>query len=142
MLIPTGRELAFRRPSLLSSIVESSYGPDKANDGTTSGGDILRCSFTQQTTDPMWQVDLGQMFTIYRIVIHSSEDDYIRSKFFFFFFFFFFFLFSVWSSDIDKSVLVDHQMEIFKLIHLSLPPHKRGICKQCRPRSDAAKRGV
>ena len=47
-----------------------------------------------------------------------------------------------WKTWAYKMSLIAEITIIWTLTHISLASHKRGICKQCRPRSDAADRGV
>ena len=75
-----GRELAFKKPSVQSSTLQPMNEAGLANDGQTSGADILQCSITHETAEPYWQVDLGQVFTISQVVIHNSHDQYAQSK--------------------------------------------------------------
>ena len=63
----TGRELAFRKPTTLSTTLES----DIIQDG---------CFSTQVSENPYWMVDLRYMYRIQRILIHFPSVESTRGK--------------------------------------------------------------
>ena len=76
----SGRELAFRMPSTQSSTYEESVGEHLANDGNIIDDDISTCSATDISANPFWQVDLGRVYSILRIIIYNIEDLDTRGK--------------------------------------------------------------
>ena len=76
----SGRELAFRMPSTQSSIYEESVGEHLANDGSIIDDAISTCSATDISTNPFWQVDLGRVYSIFRIIIYNIDDLETRGK--------------------------------------------------------------
>ena len=76
-----GRELAFKKASTLSSIIQSTYGAANANDGSDANSNVLQCSITRPSVMPTWAVDLGATFTIHQIVVHLASGAYSRSTY-------------------------------------------------------------
>ncbi|XP_070543541.1 apolipoprotein(a)-like isoform X2 [Ptychodera flava] len=62
--------------SLKSGKLGPDVGPEKAVDGdyNPDAKSGLSCSWTNKEMQPWWKVDLGQIFSIYEVVITNRED--------------------------------------------------------------------
>jgi len=73
-LYQSPQNLALGKQSRQSSVY-SNHGPEKANNGDIRGSGENYCIHTQYDAQPFWEVDLGRMCIIEKIILWNREDD-------------------------------------------------------------------
>ena len=75
-LIIVGRELSFRKATAQSSTRKFPAVEDEGDVYVIDEG----CISTDISTDPWWMMDLGKLYSIQRIQIHSPENNDTRGR--------------------------------------------------------------